>query len=73
MKTSDLLDPRPLNTPASSKKNRPKKLRNMEAELDMFATDGKNEEEQFRGVFDGVTVKFVTEHVHKKCGLDSQL
>ena len=67
MKTLDLRYPRP-----PSKKDRPKKLRNKEAELDMFATDGKNEEDPFRGVFDGVTVNFVTEHVHKKCGLDSQ-
>ena len=39
------LPPAAESTPAPSKKDRPKKLRNMEAELDMFATDDINEEE----------------------------
>ena len=45
----------------------------MEAELDMFATDDKNEEDPFRSVFDGVTVKFDTKYVNRTCSLDSQL
>ena len=39
----------------------------------MFATDDKNEEDPFRSVFEGVTVKFETEDIHEKCGLDSML